>query len=86
MTGQRPHTYTQEQQLHHLRRSLTNHSPDQEQVNRIELVRDLAYGFGVVVIENTPQSRAQSIALTKLEEAVMWAVKAIVLEEKVEED
>ncbi len=35
MTGQTPHTYSQEQQLHHLRRSLTNHRPDPEQINRI---------------------------------------------------
>lgn len=85
MTGQTPHTYTQEQQLHHLRRSLTNHPPDAEQINRIEKVREVGFAFGVSIVEDTPSSRAQSIALTKLEEAVMWAVKAIVLEEKVDD-
>lgn len=79
------HSYNQEQQLHHLRRSLTNHRPDAEQINRIELVRELGYAFGVGIVENTPTSRAQSIALTKLEEAVMWAVKAIAIEEKVDD-
>ena len=85
MTGQAPHTYAEEQQLHHLRRSLTNHRPDAEQINRIEKVREVGYTFGVAIVEDTPPSRAQAIALTKLEEAVMWAVKAIVLEEKVED-
>ena len=49
-------TYAQEQQLHHLRRTLTNHRPDAEQINRIELIQ-----------------------------AVMWAVKAIAIEEKVDD-
>lgn len=79
------HTYAEEQQLHHLRRSLTNHRPDPEQINRIELVRELGYAFGVGIVGNTPTSRAQSLALTKLEEAVMWAVKAIAIEEKVDD-
>lgn len=81
MTGQRPHTYTEEQQLDHLRASLTNHTPSPEQINRIEKLREIGHAYGVSIIEDTPQSRAQSIALTKLEESVMWAVKAIVLEE-----
>lgn len=78
-------TYKQEQQLHHLRRTLTNHRPDPEQINRIELVREVGYTFGACIVDNTPASRAQSIALTKLEEAVMWAVKAIAIEEKVDD-
>ena len=78
-------TYQQGQQMHHLRRSLTNHSPDQEQINRIELIREVGYTFGVSIVDNSPASRAQSIALTKLEEAVMWAVKAIAIEEKVDD-
>lgn len=78
-------TYAQEQQLHHLRRTLTNHRPDREQINRIELIREVGYTFGVSIVDNSPVSRAQSIALTKLEEAVMWAVKAIAIEEKVDD-
>lgn len=75
------HTYTQEQRLARLNRSLTNQTPTLEQVNRIELLRDVAQAFGVAVIENTPESREQSLAITKLEESLMWAIKAIVLEE-----
>lgn len=74
------HTYTQEQRLKRLNRSLTNHTPTPEQVNRIELLRDVAQAFGVAVIENTPESREQSLAITNLEESLMWAIKAIVLE------
>ena len=79
------HSYKEEQQLHHLRRSLTNHRPDAEQINRIERVREVGYTFGVTIVTDTPASRAQSLALTKLEEAVMWAVKAIAIEEKVDD-
>lgn len=78
----RGHTYTQEQQLAKLNRSLTNQTPTQEQVNSIELLRDVAQALGVAIIEHTPSSREQSLAITKLEEVVMWGVKAIVMEEE----
>ena len=77
----RGHTYTQEQRLHHLNRSLSNQTPTPEQVNRIELIRDVAQALGVAIIESTPEGREQGTAITRLEESVMWAVKAIVLEE-----
>jgi hypothetical protein len=76
------HTYNQEVRLRDLRLSLTNHTPTPEQINRIERLREIAYVYGVAVVEDAPSSRAQAIALTKLEESVMWAVKAIVLEDQ----
>lgn len=77
----RGHTYTQEQHLARLNRSLTNQRPTEEQINRIELLRACGQALGVAIIENTPESREQACAITKLEEAVMWAVKAVVMEE-----
>ncbi len=50
-------------------------------VTEIEITPRLEYAFGVAIVEDSPVSRHQSIALTKLEAAVMWAVKAIVLED-----
>lgn len=59
--------------------SLTNHSPNGRQIDSIEELRAIAKTYGSLIIRDTPMSREQSLALTKLEESVMWAVKAIVL-------
>ncbi len=69
--------------LEQLQASLTNQSPDASQVERIEDIRTVALGIGALILEVTPQGRAQSLALTHLEDCVMWAVKAVVLEGKV---
>ena len=63
-----------------LRRSLTNITPSKEQIDRIETVRAQAKLAGEAIIEGCPDSRERSLALTHLEDAVMWAVKSIVLE------
>jgi len=42
----------------------------------IDLIKRMASEFEVVIRDNTPPGRRQSIALTKLEECSMWAVKA----------
>lgn len=63
-----------------LERSLTNVTPSQEQLDRILIIRALGKELGKAVILNAPNGRERSFALTHLEETVMWAVKAIVLE------
>lgn len=63
-----------------LERSLTNVTPSQEQLDRILIIRALGKELGKAVILNAPNGRERSIALTNLEESIMWAVKAIVLE------
>lgn len=55
----------------------TYHSPDRGQALRYELLRSLAGEFAVNVVNNCPPSRERSLALTKIEEAVMWANAAI---------
>lgn len=62
-----------------LRASLTNHTPTEGQVHKIEAVRTEALALGTLIINNCPPSRERSLALTHLEDAVMWAVKGIVL-------
>lgn len=61
-------------------RSLTNVTPSQEQLDRILIVRALGKELGKAVILNALNGRERSLALTHLEECIMWAVKAIVLE------
>jgi hypothetical protein len=60
--------------------SLTNIKPDTAAIDNIEAVREGAKLMVGRIIEMAPASRERSLALTKLEESVMWAVKAIVLE------
>jgi hypothetical protein len=60
--------------------SLTNIKPDAAAIDNIEAVREGGKLMVGRIIELAPASRERSLALTKLEESVMWAVKAIVLE------
>lgn len=62
-----------------LKRSITNHTPSTEQVAEIEALREMAKSLGYVICEGQPPSREQSLALTHLEEVVMWGVKGIIL-------
>lgn len=73
------HEQTDEERFEVLERSLTNVAPTQEQIDRIHTIRDSAKALGAVIIFNSTNSRERSVALTNLEETVMWAVKGIVL-------
>lgn len=55
----------------------TYHSPKPGQPERYTELRDTAGRLATLIVEITPSSREQSLALTKLEEAVMWANAAI---------
>lgn len=79
-----------------LDRSLSHQAPKldtasgEDQVARIEALRAAAKVFGLAIEEKVGArleatgvakgSREKSLAITKLEEALMWAVKGIVLE------
>lgn len=65
-----------------LSRSLTNQPPSPVQIHRIELLRGVGKDLGNAIVELCPLSREQSLALTHLEDAIMWAVKSIVLEQE----
>ncbi|CAK9044320.1 Site-specific tyrosine recombinase XerC, partial [Durusdinium trenchii] len=55
----------------------TFHPPHGDQVRRYESLREQARGLAFLILQGTPPSREQSLALTKLEEVVMWANAAI---------
>lgn len=64
----------QEQLLH----NLTNHAPiDESVVARFESIRANAIVLGDDIIALAPESRERSLALTNLEQTVMWAVASI---------
>jgi hypothetical protein len=61
-----------------LDRDYTYHPPaGDDQVARYTVLRSAAHLFARGVMQFTPPSREQSLALTKVEEAVMWANAAI---------
>ena len=57
--------------------AFTYHAPNADQQPRYAQIRDQAKELAVLIAKETPSSREQSLALTNLEEAVMWANAAI---------
>lgn len=57
------------------------HTPSFEQIERLRQIRSLGKEFAELIVENTPESREQSLAITKVEEAIMHANAAIVRRE-----
>lgn len=58
----------------------TYHPPNNSQIERIEryaVLRESAKQLALLIAKCSKQSREQSLALTKLEEAIMWANAAI---------
>lgn len=61
-----------------LEQNFTYHPPkDDKQVKQYEQIRNRAKVFALFILENTPTSREQTIALKSLEEAVFWANASI---------
>lgn len=48
-------------------------SPDEETVDKYQHLRASAKELAERIVDYVPESREQSLAITKLEEAVMWA-------------
>lgn len=63
-------------------KSMTNHKPSEETQRHIEAMRADYRATAKVVITFCEPSRERSLALTKLEESLMWAVKGLILQEQ----
>lgn len=57
--------------------AFTYHSPKSGQPEKYTAIREKAKELAYLINDLTPVSREQSLAFTKLEEAVMWANAAI---------
>lgn len=57
--------------------NFTYHAPKGNQVQRYVDLRDHAKELAYNIMEKCPNSRERSLALTKLEETVMWANASI---------
>jgi hypothetical protein len=55
----------------------TYHAPKGDQALRYEMIRDSARNFAEHIDGRCPDSREKSLAITHLEEAVMWANASI---------
>lgn len=53
------------------------HKPKDDQPDRYVRIRDEARVFSLTINDLCPDSREKSLAITKLEEVVMWANAAI---------
>ena len=62
--------------------NFTYHSPNENQVDRYKLLRDKAKELAYAIDERCPSSREKSLALTNLEQAVMWANASIARQHK----
>lgn len=59
----------------------TYHAPKTDQPERYERIRESARGLAQLILSLTPESREQSLAITKLQEVVMFANAAIAINE-----
>jgi len=60
-----------------IEKTFTYHPPKEGQHKKYENLRALAKDFAFMIDALCPNSREKSLAMTKLEEAVMWANAAI---------
>lgn len=65
-----------------IEKSFTYHAPKDGQGDRYVTIRDTAKTFADLLVTLTPESREQSLALTNLEQAVMFANAAIARNEQ----
>jgi hypothetical protein len=60
-----------------IERAFTYHAPKEGQPEKYQAIRDKAKELAYVIDKETPESREKSLAMTKLEETVMWANASI---------
>lgn len=57
--------------------AFTYHAPKADQPERYVKIRDAAHALATLMATLCPDSRERSLAITKLEESVMWANASI---------
>lgn len=60
----------------------TYHKPAQDNANKFVVIRESAKLFAGIINNLVPESREKSLAMTKLEEVVMWANAGIARQEE----
>lgn len=57
--------------------NMTNHAPTPEEINVIEGLRGEFIELGELIEDICPSTRERSLAITNLEQSLMWAVASI---------
>ena len=70
-----------DEKIKDLTNRFTYHAPKNDQAPRYEEIRSTFFAVAMGLCQNCPESRELSLALTKLEEACMWANAAIARKE-----
>lgn len=70
-------TFRNEKTAEQIDNNFKYHPPKEGQTERYELLRGVAKNLARAINSNCPDSREKSLALTNLEDAVMWANAAI---------
>ena len=65
-----------------LKNRFTYHPPFGDQTKRYEEIRDNAFALAELIDKLCPDGREKALAITNLEEVVMWANAAIARNEK----
>ncbi len=58
------------------------HAPVKDQLTRYEDLRRTAKGLAVLIQTLCPESREKSLAITNLQQAIMWANASIAINER----
>jgi hypothetical protein len=74
-----PNTYSVDTKQ--IEEAFTHHPPKENQPGRYELLRSEAKQISYLISNYCPDGRYKSLALTAIEQAIMWANKAISHEE-----
>lgn len=64
---------TKEDLIRRVNNDFTYHAPHPDQIGTMVALREAGRKLALQIVESTPISREQSLALTHLEEAVFWA-------------
>lgn len=62
--------------------TFTYHKPFGDQPQRYEKLREKAKELAYLIEESCPNSREKSLAMTSLQQAIMWANASIAINEK----
>ena len=72
--------------VHQIANIFTYHKPFGDQPARYELLREEAGKLATLINELCPESREKSLALTTIQQAIMWANAAIAINERERKD
>ncbi len=59
-----------------MKKTYAHHQPTGEALTNVRVLRQAFSDLHEAIVQNAPESRERAVALTHLETAAMWAIKA----------